>query len=90
MNHILIRFISTSNSTFSILLLMCLIKARKKQLALTMAAYLEGSEVNLPPVSIRVTVSVQLTKEDIVESSRKFDDTWKTIFGERERVADVK
>ena len=63
---------------------MCLIKARKKQLALTMAAYLEGSEVNLPPVSIRVTVSVQLTKEDIVESSRKFDDTCKTIFGERE------
>ena len=53
-----------------------------------MAAYLEGSEVNLPPVSIRVTVSVQLTKEDIVESSRKFDDTCKTIFGER--VADVK
>jgi len=49
-------------------------------LALTLAAYLEEAEVKLPPVSIRLTTSVQLTKEDIFDAARKLNDTSKNIF----------
>ena len=53
---------------------------RSEGLALTLAAYLEESEVKLPPVSIRLTTSVQLKSEDIFESARKLDAACKSIF----------
>ena len=47
---------------------------------MTLAAYLEESEVKLPPVSIRLTTSVQLTKDDIFDAARKLDDASKEVF----------
>ena len=55
---------------------------RLEGLALTLAAYLEEAEVKLPPVSIRLTTSVQLTKEDIFEAARKLEDASRKIFDE--------
>ena len=56
------------------------IQVRLDGLALTLAAYLEEAEVKLPPVSIRLTTSVQLTKEDIFDAARKLNDASKNIF----------
>ena len=55
---------------------------RLEGLALTLAAYLEEAEVKLPPVSIRLTTSVQLTKEDIFEAARKLEYASRNIFDE--------
>ncbi len=49
-------------------------------MALTLAAYLEEAEVKLPPVSIRLTTSVHLTKEDICDSAKKLDVACKAVF----------
>ena len=58
------------------------IQVRVKGLALTLAAYLEESEVNLPPVSIRLTTSVRLTKDDIFDAARKLGDVSRKVFTE--------
>ena len=58
------------------------IQVRLDGLALTLAAYLEEAEVKLPPVSIRLTTSVQLTKEDIFDAARKLDEASRIIFKE--------
>ena len=49
-------------------------------LAITLAAYLEESEVKLPPVSIRLTTSVHLTRVDIRESAKKLDIVCQNVF----------
>ena len=56
------------------------IQVRLDGLALTLAAYLEEAEVKLPPVSIRLTTSVQLTKEDIFDAAKKLNGVSKNIF----------
>jgi len=55
-------------------------KARETGLALTVAAYLEDSELNLPEVSIRLTCSNQLEKEDISWAANELRDVCKDIF----------
>ena len=42
-----------------------LFQSRENGVALVIAAYLDDAEVNLPPMSIRVTTSNLLTIEDI-------------------------
>ena len=49
-------------------------------MALTLAAYLEEAEVKLPPVSIRLTTSVHLTKEDICDSAKKLEVACQAVF----------
>ena len=61
-------------------IIFCSIQVRLDELALTLAAYLEEIEVEFLPVSIRLTTSVQLTKEDIFDAARKHNDAPKNIF----------
>jgi len=58
-------------------------KARASGLALTVAAYLEDSELNLPPASIRLTCSNQLDQQDIAWAAKTLGDVCKEVLGQR-------
>ena len=55
-------------------------KARELGLALTLAAYLEDSELNLPEASIRLTCSNQLDRDDISWAADKLRDICQDVF----------
>ena len=57
-------------------------KARASGLALTVAAYLEDSELNLPPASIRLTCSNQLEEQDIAWAADTLRDVCKDVFSQ--------
>ena len=59
------------------------LKARASGLALTVAAYLEDSELNLPPASIRLTCSNQLDQQDIAWAAKTLGDVCKEVLGQR-------
>ena len=63
--HLRLKRSSESRTTDKNVLNSIVLKARELGVALVLATYLEDAEVNLPPPSIRLTVSNLLDMEDI-------------------------
>ena len=58
------------------------LRARNEsRVALVIAAYLEDAEVNLPPVSIRLTCNALLTTEEIHDAAKKVTVICQDVFG---------
>ena len=72
------RFSLTREKEKSIMRSICEM-ARETGLSVTMASYLEDSEMNLPPVSIRLTCSNQLDADDISLAANKLKTVCQTI-----------
>jgi len=72
------RFSLTREKEKSIMRSICEL-ARETGLSVTMASYLEDSEMNLPPVSIRLTCSNQLDADDISLAANKLKTVCQTI-----------
>ena len=72
------RFSLTREKEKSIMRSICE-RARETGLSITMASYLEDSEMNLPPVSIRLTCSNQLDADDISLAANKLKTVCQTI-----------
>lgn len=53
-----------------------------------LASYLEAAEVNLPPASIRLTVSTLLSLEDIRTAAKAVAEAAAEVFGAEEEVDD--